>query len=67
MDFGTVVPGKAGLSGVAADALLVVVIGDAAGSGGDDPLGKALKAALADGDFAPKAGQVLYLHRVAGV
>ncbi len=67
MDFGTLVPGKAGLSGVAADALLLVVVGDAAGSGVDDPLGKALKAALADGDFTPKAGQVLYLHRVAGV
>jgi leucyl aminopeptidase len=67
MDFGTLVPGKAGLSGLTADALILVVVGDGPTRGLDEPLAKALAAALADGDFAPKAGQVLYLHRVPGV
>jgi leucyl aminopeptidase len=67
MDFNTLVPGKAGLAGVDADALLVVVTGTAQPASLDGPLGVVLAEAVEAGDFAFKAGQVLYAHRVAGV
>jgi leucyl aminopeptidase len=67
MDFNTVTPGKAGLAGAAADALLVVVTGTSLPTDLDVPLAGVLRAAVAEGDFALKNGQVLYVHRVEGV
>ncbi len=67
MDFKTQVLGATGLAGVAADALLVLVAGEAAPHNLDQPLADVLGAAIKDGDFAFKAGQSLYAHRVAGV
>ncbi len=66
MDFNTLVPGKAGLAGIDADALLVVVIGTKLPATLDGPLSGVLADAIAKGDFALKAGQVLYAHRVPG-
>jgi leucyl aminopeptidase len=67
MDFKTQVAGTAGLTGIAADALLVLVHGTALPEGLAEPLHAVLSAALTDGDFALKAGQSLYAHRVPGV
>ncbi len=67
MDFKTQVTAAAGLPGVAADALLVLVAGNAAPEGLEAPLGATLAAAAKGGDFAFKAGQTLYAHQVAGV
>ncbi|MDP1532072.1 MAG: leucyl aminopeptidase [Rubrivivax sp.] len=67
MDFKTQIAGATGLTGVAADALLIVVCGDAAPTGLEPALDAALKAALADGDFRFKAGHTLVLHGAAGV
>ncbi len=67
MDFKTQVAGSGGLAAIAADALLVLVVGDVAPPALDRPLADLLAAALKDGDFELKAGQTLYAHRVAGV
>ena len=67
MDFKTQVAGAGGLAALGADALLVLVVGDALPAGLDQPLADLLAAALKDGDFALKAGQTLYAHRVEGV
>ncbi len=67
MDFKTHVTGAGGLAAVTADALLVVVVSQAVPQTLDQPLADVLTLAVKDGDFAFKAGQVLYLHRVAGV
>ncbi len=67
MDFKTQAIGPGGLASIAADALLVVVGGSAVPAQLDGPLGAVLKAAAASGDFAFKAGQLLYAHQVAGV
>jgi leucyl aminopeptidase len=67
MDFNTLAPGKGGLAGLAADALLVVVTGTTVPASLDAELAAVLKAAVKEGDFAFKAGQVLYAHRVPGV
>ncbi len=67
MDFKTHVPGAAGLAGVAADALLVVVAGTAVPDGLDEALATALKVGLADSDFNFKPGSSLLLHKAAGV
>ncbi len=67
MDFKTQVAGATGLAGLAADALLVVVTGTQVADDLDAPLADALSAAVKSGDFAFKAGQTLYAHRVAGV
>ncbi len=67
MDFNAQVIGKAGLVGVAADALLVVVRGTAVPADLEAALAAPLQAAVADGDFAFKAGKILYAHRVEGV
>ena len=67
MDFKTQVAGAGGAAVVAADALLVVVGGDAP----PDALGKALtvacQQAVDSGDFAFKAGRTAYLTGAAGV
>jgi leucyl aminopeptidase len=67
MDFKTQVAGAAGLAGLAADALLILVVGGELAAGLDAPLAEVLGAAVKDGDFAFKPGQSLYAHRVAGV
>ena len=67
MDFKTQVAGPKGLAGVAADALLVLVASEGLPEGLDPPLAEVLAAAVKDGDFAYKAGQSLYVHRVVGV
>ena len=71
MDFKTQVAGAAGLAGVAADALLVLVVSQAGGQtvpeGLDAPLAAVLGTAVKDGDFVFKAGHTLYAHRVAAV
>ena len=67
MDFKTMVPGAGGLASMPADALLVLVTGDAVPAGLDAPLAALLTAALKDGDLSFKAGQQLYAHRVPGV
>jgi leucyl aminopeptidase len=67
MDFNTLVPGRAGLAGIDADALLVIVVGTKTPAELDGPLAAALGEAVKGGDFAFKAAQVLYAHRVSGV
>ena len=67
MDFKTQVTGAAGLAGMTADALLVLVTSSAVPDGLDAPLSAVLSAAIKDGDFACKAGQSLYAHRVPAV
>ncbi len=67
MDFKTHQAPAAGLAGMAADALLLLVAGDTAPTLLDPALAGVLAAAVKDGDFAFKAGQSLYAHRVAGV
>jgi leucyl aminopeptidase len=67
MDFKTHVAASEGLAQVAADGLLVVVAGAGVPKGLDKVLAALLAQAVKDGDFAFKAGQVLYAHRVAGV
>jgi leucyl aminopeptidase len=67
MDFKTHPAAAAGLSALPTDALLVVIVGEAVPSDLDAPLAAALKAAVAGGDLAFKAGSLLYAHRVDGV
>jgi leucyl aminopeptidase len=67
MDFKTQVAGAAGLAGVSADALLVLVASKAMPEGLDGPLASVLSAAVKDGDFDFLNGQTLYAHRVEGV
>ena len=66
MDFKTQTLPAAGLAGVAADALLVVLAGHAVPTL-DAVLAALVSDAVEQGDFSLKAGQVLYAHRVAGV
>ena len=56
MDFKTQVIGAQGLSGVGAEALLVLVSGQQVPEGLDPALADALSAAVKDGDFAFKVG-----------
>ncbi len=67
MDFKTQSAGAAGLPGLAADALLVVLASADAAAALAKPLADELARALRDGDFACKAGQTLYAHRVPGI
>ncbi|MBL8342857.1 MAG: leucyl aminopeptidase [Rubrivivax sp.] len=67
MDFNTIVPGKSGLAGIDADALLVLVAGEKVPAALEGVLGKVLAEAAAQDDFAFKDGQGLYAHRVEGV
>jgi len=66
MDFNALTPGKAGWAGVAADALMVVVVGETVPAV-PAPLAAALGSAIADGDFALKEGRTLTLRGLAGV
>ena len=67
MDFKTQVIGAGAVAGVAADALLVVLAGTAVPEGLDGPLASVLNAAVKAGDFAFKAGSLLYVHGMADV
>jgi leucyl aminopeptidase len=67
MDFNTFVAAKTGLADVEADALIVVVVGSKLTGLLEGPLATTLAEAAAQGDFAAKAGQSLYVHRVVGV
>jgi len=67
MDFKTQVQGAGGLPAVAADALLVLLTGEAVPTDLAEPVAAVLNAAVKDGDFTLKPGQTLYAHRVAGV
>jgi leucyl aminopeptidase len=67
MDFRFQVLPASGASGVAADALLVVVPAGSPEAGLEQPLAALLKDAVAHGDLELKAGRALYLHRPAGV
>ena len=67
MDFKSQVTGPKGLSAAVADALLVVVAGAELPVDLDSVLAEALAAAIKQGDFTLKAGQLLYAHRLAGV
>ncbi|HSW07034.1 leucyl aminopeptidase [Aquabacterium sp.] len=67
MDFRTHVIAPGATSRFAADALLIVLAGDAVPATLDEPLAAAVKEAVAQGDFAHKAGKQVYLRQVAGV
>ncbi|MCR5867514.1 leucyl aminopeptidase [Aquincola sp. J276] len=67
MDFRSLSIGPSGLGSLAADALLVVVVGEAVPATLDTPVAALLNDAIAQGDFALKAGRSLYLHRPAGL
>ena len=67
MDFRHQACALAELANVVADALLLVVAGDAVDKALAAPLAGALKTAVADGDLTLEAGKALYLHRPAGV
>ena len=67
MDFRSLATPAAGLASIAADALLVVLVGDKVPASLDKALAAALADACKQGDFEFKAGRCLYLHRPAGV
>ncbi|HEY2927748.1 leucyl aminopeptidase [Piscinibacter sp.] len=67
MDFRHQIVSAGALSGLAADALLVVIHGDAVDSSLDAPIAAAITDAVAHGDFQFKAGRTLYVHRPAGI
>jgi len=67
MDFKTQLLPAAGLSSVAADALLVVIVGQPRPAALDKALAALLDDATKQGDFEFKAGRCLYLHRPVGV
>jgi leucyl aminopeptidase len=64
MDFNTLVAAPGVLSRVVADALLVVLVGDAAPAGFDKLLAAALAASVEAGDLSFKPGKTLLLHRL---
>jgi leucyl aminopeptidase len=66
MDLRSLVPGAAGLSGVAADALVLVVTGSEA-QALEPPLAALLSDSVKAGDFELKPGRTLYLHRPVGL
>ena len=67
MDFDTQVAAADGLSRIPADALVVVLAGEAGRKGLDKAVAAALDAALADGELALKPGKQVLLHRVPKV
>jgi leucyl aminopeptidase len=67
MDFEFKALTKDGLAAVAADALLLVVGGNAVPRALDKPLATLLDDAVTHGDFEFKANRCLYIHRPAGV
>jgi len=67
MDFKIQTAELDGLAGVGADALVVVIAGEALPKGLDAAVAKQVQAAIKLGDFALKAGQVLTVASVEGV
>ena len=67
MDFKTQLTPAAGLANLAADAMLVVLVGPTVPSGLDKPLAALLSDAVKQGDFEFKTGRCLYLHRPSNV
>ena len=67
MDFRHQILALDALAGLACDALVLVVTGDAVDAQLAAPLGATLSDALAHDDLKLKAGKSLYLHRPAGV
>ena len=67
MDFKTLVTDADGLCNQSADALLILLAGDALPGSLGSVLSKAVGEAVDAGDLALKAGKSLYLHRVGGV
>src|SRR6185295_2543593 len=67
MDFRHQIASAGALSGVAADALLVVIHGDAIEPSLDATVASLITDAVSHGDFQFKAGRTLYVHRPAGL
>src|SRR5512139_3072126 len=67
MDFRHHIAAPGALSSLAADALILVLAGEAVDTALDAKLASPLNDALAHGDFKLKASRSLYLHRPAGV
>ncbi len=67
MDFRTLVPGAGGAASVAADALLVIIGGDAVPAALPKALASACQRLLDRGDFAFQAGRTAWLTDVEGV
>ncbi|MBP6899440.1 MAG: leucyl aminopeptidase [Burkholderiaceae bacterium] len=67
MDCRTQVIAAGATSRLAADALLLVIVGDSLPTGLDEALAGAVGEAVASGDLALKPGKLAYLGRVAGV
>jgi len=67
MDFNTLASAPSGLSRLAADALVVVVVGESVPAGLDKTVAAALSASVEAGDLALKPGKTLMLHRVPRV
>jgi len=67
MDFATQVIAAGATSRLAADALLVLLVGDTLAAGLDVPLASAISDTIAMGDLALKPGKVAYLRKVSGV
>jgi leucyl aminopeptidase len=67
MDFKTQLAPTTGLSNLAVDAILIVVVGSEVPTAMDKALTVLLSDAVKQGDFEFKAKRCLYLHRPAGV
>jgi leucyl aminopeptidase len=67
MDFRHQIATPDALAGVAADALVVVIAGDAVDPALDPAVAALVKDAVSHGDFQLKAGRTLYLHRPQGL
>jgi len=67
MDFRTHLIASGGTGKLAADALLLILVGDAVPAGLDAPLAQAVGGAVAAGDFVLKPGKTAYLRQVDGV
>jgi leucyl aminopeptidase len=65
MDFHTQVLGSGGFAAVSADALMLVLVGDAPPAALDKATATAVADAVASGDFAFKPGKALMLHKPA--
>jgi len=67
MDFRHQISAAESLSSIAADALMLVVAGEAPGAAPDKSVASVISDAVERGDFKLKAGQTLYVHRPAGM
>ncbi len=67
MDFRPLVSPRSDLAGLAADALVVVLHGDARDPALDATVAAAIDDAVAQGDLQFKPGRTLYLHRPVGL